>query len=86
MDREVEGFITGHRPKGGASPDYGDRWVETMANEIEKYPPYGIDALNKRPAPHKRVRRTSAQIAADEAAKAARKPARARVSKQYSFS
>jgi hypothetical protein len=41
MDREVEGFITGHRPKrAGASPDYGDRWVETMANEIEKYPRY----------------------------------------------
>jgi len=77
MDREVEGFITGHRPKGGASPDYGDRWVETMANEIEKYPPYRIAALNKQPAPHKRVRRSSAQIAADEAAKAARKAARA---------
>jgi hypothetical protein len=77
MDREVEGFITGHRPKGGASSDYGDRWVETMAKEIEKYPAYRIAALNKRPAPHKRVRRTSAQIVADEAAKAARKASRA---------
>jgi hypothetical protein len=78
MDREVQGFITGHRPKGSASPDYGDRWVETMANEIEKYPTYRIAKLKRPPTPHKRVRRTSTQIAADEAAKAARKAARAR--------
>jgi hypothetical protein len=62
MDREVEGFITGHRPKGSASPDYGDRWVETMANEIEKYPRYNIAALSCPPITHKRVRRTGAQI------------------------
>jgi hypothetical protein len=24
-------LVTGHRPKGGASHDYGDRWVATMA-------------------------------------------------------
>jgi hypothetical protein len=78
MDREVEGFITGHRPKRqGASPDYGDRWVETMANEIEKYPRYRIEALSRPQAPHKRVRRTRAQIAAYETAKAARKAGRA---------
>jgi hypothetical protein len=74
MDREVEGFITGHRPKRqGASPDYGDRWVETMANEIEKYPRYRIEALSRPQAPHKRVRRTGAQIAADEAARRAKR-------------
>jgi hypothetical protein len=78
MDREVEGFITDHRPKkAGASPDYGDRWVETMANEIEKYPRYQIEALSRPQVPHKRVRRTRAQIAADAAAKAARKAGRA---------
>jgi hypothetical protein len=78
MDREVEGFITGHRPKKqGASPDYGDRWVETMANEIEKYPRYQIKALMRPQLPHKRIRRTAEQIAADEAAKAARKASRA---------
>jgi hypothetical protein len=77
MDREVEGFITGHRPKRqGASPDYGDRWVETMANEIEKYPRYRIEALMRPQLPHKRVRRTAQQIAADEATKAARKASR----------
>jgi hypothetical protein len=39
MDREVEGFITGHRPKdSNAGNDYGDRWIRTMSAEIEKYP------------------------------------------------
>jgi hypothetical protein len=78
MDREVEGFITGHRPKkAGSSPDYGDRWVKTMAKEIEKYPRYRIKALSRPQAPHKRSRRTREQIATDEAAKATRKVARA---------
>ena len=48
-----------------------------MANEIEKYPRYQIKALARPQAPHKRSRRTRAQIAADEAAKAARKAASA---------
>jgi site-specific recombinase XerD len=78
MDREVEGHITGHRPKDSNSGfDYGDRWAETMSIEIEKYPAFRIPALKAPPAPHKRVRRTRAQIEADEAAKEARKDARA---------
>ena len=76
MDREVEGFITGHRPKGGASHDYGDRWAATMAAEIERYPRYKVAAVKRPPAPHKRRRRTAAQIAVDDATKAARKAAR----------
>jgi len=48
-----------------------------MANEIEKYPRYRIKALSLPQVPHKRVRRTKAQIAADEEAKTARKAARA---------
>jgi hypothetical protein len=78
MDREVEGFITSHRSKkAGASPDYGERWVETMANEIEKYPRYRIKALSRPQARHERTRKTRAQIGADEAAKATRKASRA---------
>ncbi|TKT71414.1 hypothetical protein YH63_008310 [Afipia massiliensis] len=78
MDREVEGHITGHRPKNSNSGfDYGDRWAETMSIEIEKYPAFRISALKAPPAPHKRARRTRAQIEADEAAKEARKDARA---------
>jgi hypothetical protein len=78
MDRDVEGFITGHRPRAsGSGFDYGDRWVETMSREIEKYPPFEIAALGLPATPHKRVRRSPEQVTADDAAKAARKSARA---------
>jgi hypothetical protein len=51
MDREVEGFITGHRPKdSNAGNDYGDRWINTMSANIEKYPRYKIAALGSLPA------------------------------------
>ena len=79
MDREVEGFITGHRPKdAGSGNDYGDRWIKTMAAEIEKYPRYDIPALNQPPVPHKRRRRTDFDVATAKAAKEERKAARAR--------
>jgi len=74
MDREVEGFITGHCPKdSNAGNDYGDRWIRTMSAEIEKYPRFRIAALDKSPAPLKRHRRTNAEVAAS---KAVRKSAR----------
>jgi integrase len=74
MDREVEGFITGHRPKdSNAGNDYGDRWIKTMAAEIEKYPRFRIAALKESPAPHKRRRRTDAEVAAARAEKEGRK-------------
>jgi hypothetical protein len=78
MDREVEGFITGHRPKGSnAGNDYGDRWIKTMSAEIEKYPRFEIAALRKHPTAHKRHRRTVAEVAAAKAAQEKRKAARA---------
>lgn len=78
MDREVEGFITGHRPKdAGSGNDYGDHWVQTMSAEIEKYPRYDIPALNQPPIPHKRRRRTDFDVAVAKAAKEERKAARA---------
>lgn len=84
MDREVEGHITGHRPKNANSGfDYGDRWAKTMSVEIEKYPAFRIPALKAQPAPHKRIRRARAQIEADEAAKTARKTARAARAAQF---
>ncbi|MCX7318393.1 MAG: hypothetical protein NT113_02455, partial [Hyphomicrobiales bacterium] len=77
MDREVEGFITGHRPKeSNASSDYGDRWVATMSAEIEKYPRFAVDGAGV--TARKKTRRSADQIAADDAAKAARKAARAK--------
>lgn len=78
MDREVEGFITGHRPKdAGSGNDYGDRWIQTMSAEIEKYPRYDVPALNQPPVPHKRRRRTDFDVALAKAAKLERKAARA---------
>ena len=78
MDREVEGFITGHRPKNSnAGNDYGDRWIRTMSAEIEKYPRFKIAALKVDPVPHKRVRRTTAELATAAEAKTSRKNARA---------
>lgn len=79
MDREVEGFITGHRPKdSNAGNDYGDRWIRTMSAEVEKYPRFKIAALRKPPAAHKRHRRTDAEVAAAKTAKEKRKAARAK--------
>ena len=66
MDREVEGFITGHRPKdSNAGNDYGDRWIR-------------IAALTKPPAPHKRHRRNNAAVAAAKVAKVKLRAARER--------
>ncbi len=77
MDREVEGFITGHRPKNSnAGNDYGDRWIRTMSAEIERYPRFKIADLKESPAPHKRRRRTDAKVAEEKAAKEKRKAAR----------
>jgi len=68
MDREVEGFITGHG-SGSISERYGPRWPKTLAKAVNMYPRFRIAALKERPAPHKRVRRTLVQISADAAAK-----------------
>lgn len=77
MDREVEGFITGHRPKDANSGnDYGDHWMLTMSKEIEKYPRYELSAFDQPPVPHKRRRRTNFDVAVAKAAKEKRKAAR----------
>lgn len=79
MNREVEGFITGHRPKDANSGnDYGDRWMLTMSREIEKYPRYELAAFDGPPVPHKRRRRTNFDVAVAKAAKEKRKAARAK--------
>jgi hypothetical protein len=77
MDREVEGFITGHRPKNStAGNDYGDRWIKTMSAEIEKYPRFQIAVLGQPAAPHKRHRRTNAEVNTANTAKEKRKATR----------
>jgi hypothetical protein len=68
MDREVEGFITGHGA-GSVSERYGPRWPKTLAKAVNLYPRFRIAALKEPARPHKRLRRTRAQIDADAAAK-----------------
>jgi hypothetical protein len=78
MDREVEGFITGHRPKNSnAGNDYGEKWIKTMSAAIECYPRFKIAALDQEPAPHRRHRRSHAEVARTRKAKDARKASRA---------
>jgi hypothetical protein len=75
MHPEVEKFITGHGGSDDAgeiekvSLRYGDKWVKTLAKNIEMYPRYRIAALRKPPNPLKRVRRSRTQIAADAASR-----------------
>jgi integrase len=76
MNADIESFITGHST-GKTSAKYGSRWTRTLLKEISKYPRFKIKALKEAPAPHVKTRRTPDQIAADDAAKAARKAARA---------
>jgi integrase len=82
MHPDVESFITGHGASDNQderqkiSVKYGDKWVKTLSQAIEKYPRYEIAALTQPPAPHKRVRRTPAQIAVDKEAREARRSPR----------
>lgn len=68
MDREVEGFVTGHGA-GSVSERYGPRWPKTLAKAVNMYPPFRIPALKEPAKPHVRVRRSPAQILADKALK-----------------
>ena len=68
----------GHESKSGTGARYGKRKVPVLARQMALFPRFKVPALNKPRAPHKRVRRTRAQIAADTATRAARRQARER--------
>ena len=72
MHAEVANFIVGHGG-GSVSERYGARWIKTAVKTIAMYPRYRIAALKVKPGPHRRRRRTAAQLAADAAAGAAKK-------------
>jgi hypothetical protein len=61
--------LRGHEGKSGTGARYGKRQVPVLAKEMALFPRFKVPALSKPPAPHRRTRRTKAQIAADEAAK-----------------
>jgi hypothetical protein len=78
MKPELCDYMCGHEGKSGTGARYGKRKVPVLAKQMALFPRFKGPALNRPPAPHTRVRRTSAQIAADDAAKATRRAARAR--------
>jgi hypothetical protein len=77
MKPELCDYMCGHESKSGTGARYGKRKVPVLARQMALFPRFKVPALNKPRAPHKRVRRTRAQIAADTATRAARRQARA---------
>jgi hypothetical protein len=75
MKPELCDYMCGHESKSGNGARYGKRKVPDLANEMVLFLRFKVPALNRPPAPHKRRRRTRAQIAADEAAKVGRRAA-----------
>ena len=75
MKPELCDYMCGHEGKSGTSARYGKRKVPVLAKEMALFPRFKVPALNRSPTPHQRLRRTRAQIIADEAIKAARQAA-----------
>ena len=65
MKPELCDYMCGHEGKSGTGARYGKRKVPVLAKEMALFPRFKVSALNRPPAPHKRTRRTRAQIAAD---------------------
>jgi hypothetical protein len=70
MNPELADYMVGHESKRGSGARYGKRKVPDLAANMKLLPRFKVPALNQPPAPHRRLRRTAAQIAADEAVKA----------------
>jgi integrase len=72
MKPELCDYMCGHESKSGTGARYGKRKVPVLAKEMAQFPRFKVPALSKPPTPHKRTRRTRAQIAVDLTAKAVR--------------
>jgi len=79
MKPELCDYMCGHESKSGTGARYGKRKVPVLAKEMSLFPQFKVPALTRPPAPHKRTRRTLAQIATDRATKAVRRTAHANV-------
>ncbi|MDI4237731.1 hypothetical protein OZ411_33500 [Bradyrhizobium sp. Arg237L] len=77
MKPELCDYMCGHEGKSGTGARYGKRKVSVLAKEMALFPLFKVPALSRPPAPLKRVRRTRAQMASDDAAQMTRRPARA---------
>jgi integrase len=74
MKPELCDYMCGHESKSGT----GARKVPVLAKEMSLFPRFNVPALSRRAVPHKRTRRTLAELTADEAAKTAHRSARER--------
>lgn len=74
MKPELCDYMCGHESKSGTGARYGKRQVSVLANEMSLFPRFKVPALNREPAPHRRSRRTRAQIAADESRRPGGRP------------
>jgi hypothetical protein len=75
MKPELCDYMCGHESKSGTAARYGKRKLPVLAKEMALFPRFKVPALSKPLAPHKRSRRTRAQL--DRAAKAVRQAKRA---------
>jgi integrase len=69
MNPELCDYMCGHEGKSRTSGTYGKRQVPDLAKQMAMFPTFKVPALNRPALPHKRIRRTSAQNAADATAK-----------------
>jgi integrase len=78
MKPELCDYMCGHESKSGTGARYGKRKVPVLAKEMSLLPRFNVPALSRRAVPHKRSRRTLAELTAGEAAKTAHRSARER--------
>ena len=78
MKPELCDYMCGHESKSGTGARYGKRKVTILAKEMSLFPRFKVPALGRPPIPHKRMRRTPAEVAADESAQIGRRSTRAK--------
>jgi hypothetical protein len=55
MKAELVDYMVGHESKSGTGARYGKRQVVVLAQQMALFPRFKVPAINRPPAPHKRV-------------------------------
>jgi len=55
MKAELVDHMVGHESKSGTGARYGKRQVVVLAQQMALFPRFKVPAINRPPAPHKRV-------------------------------
>jgi integrase len=76
MKPEMCDYMCGHEGKSGTGSQYGKWQVPALAKQMAMFPRFKVPALNRPALPHKRIRRTAAQVAAGKTAKVERQARR----------